>query len=249
MNDFNGSLKPFLGGLFGGVCGVLGSHPFDTIKTRIQSTNLNILESTRRIYNESGFKGFYRGIVPPTIGFGFEKLIVFGVYEFSKSFGITNDFYSGIISGIACTSVVSPYEKIKIKLQNNRNLTFRDVIKSESIRSLYNGYTPTLVREVPGYGIYFTTYTTLKKQFNTFSPFHAFLCGGLSGMSAWMFIYPSDPVKTLMQNENIRLREAVSKIYNEYGFKGFYRGFWIAMLRVIPLHSFVFLGYEMIMKL
>lgn len=240
--------SPFLGGLFGGACGVLGSHPFDTVKTRVQISGSDMLNSAKKIYSELGIRGFYRGIIPPTIGFATEKFIVFGVYENIKNFGIKNDFISGVIAGLGCTSVVSPYEKIKIKIQNNPNLSLTNAIRNENLRSIYKGYTPTLIREVPGYGIYFTTYNYLRSKTKTLTPIHTFLYGGLSGLSSWMFIYPSDPVKTLMQENGYSLTESISKIYKQRGLLGFYKGFNIAMLRVIPLHAFTFWGYETFMR-
>lgn len=240
--------NPFIGGLIGGTCGVLGSHPFDTVKTRIQTSGGSIISSARKIYSELGIKGFYRGILPPTAGFAMEKFIVFGVYENLKHLGIKNDFLCGILAGLACTSVVSPYEKIKIKMQNNSNLSLTNAIRNESLQTIYKGYTPTLVREVPGYGIYFTTYKFLKERTKNPTPLHTFMYGGLSGLSSWVFIYPSDPVKTLMQEKEYSLRESITKIYQKRGIMGFYKGFNIAMLRVIPLHAFTFLGYETFMR-
>jgi len=248
LSSNTGDFRPFIGGLIGGTCGVLGSHPLDTVKTHVQTSGNGILASARKIYNELGIRGFYRGIVPPTVGFATEKLIVFGVYENLKLMGVTNDFVSGVIAGLACTSVVSPYEKIKIKMQTNSNLSLINAIRNESLRSFYNGYAPTLVREVPGYGIYFTTYKFLKNKTDKITPLHSFIYGGLSGLAAWAFIYPSDPVKTLMQEKSYGLKEAMMKIYKRAGFRGFYNGFSIAMLRVLPLHAFTFCGYETFMN-
>jgi hypothetical protein len=62
-------------------------------------------------------------LIPPLLGVGFEKAIVFGVYENSqillneekirKSYSIA---LSGAISGFAASFIVTPCERIKIQL-------------------------------------------------------------------------------------------------------------------------------------
>lgn len=249
----------FIGGLIGGSFGTAVAHPFDTIKTVYQSDingkYKNIIECSKNIYKTEKIRGFYKGVIPPIIGIGFEKCIVFGTYSNVKNLNIfqnvySNIFLAGIISGICCTSVVTPVEKVKIIMQNSKMKEgICKIIKKEGIASLYKGWSATLFREVPGYGIYFTTYEFCKNKYQSIQPYHTMLFGGLSGFNAWLFIYPSDPVKTLMQNENIGLKESVLKIYSKYGIRGFYKGFGLGLFRSVPLHAGVFLGYETFMRL
>ena len=67
---------------------------------------------------------------------------------------------------------------------------------------------------------------------------------------AWIFIYPSDLIKTKMQdvNNNLKLNEIILDVYKKNGLKGFYKGFHFAAARAIPLHAGVFLGYELSKK-
>lgn len=256
----------FSAGLIGGAFGTSIAHPFDTIKTVFQSdingNHKNILDCSKYIYKTNGIKGFYRGVLPPVIGIGIEKCIVFGTYSNVKNMNMFQNYYSnvffgGVVSGICCTSIVTPVEKIKIVMQNaksNENISVSNMIKKEGIQSLYKGWSATLFREVPGYGIYFATYEyckafLLNKNKTEMKPYHTMLFGALSGFNAWLFIYPSDPVKTLMQNGNIGLIEATKKIYSKYGIRGFYKGFGMGLFRSVPLHAGVFLGYETFMKL
>jgi solute carrier family 25 (mitochondrial carnitine/acylcarnitine transporter), member 20/29 len=247
-------LKPFAGGLFGGIIGVSASHPFDTIRVVFQENNYNsIKKCALDLYKQNGFKRFYKGIKPPLIGVGLEKLIVFGCYDNfmrMKIFDnqISNIFIAGVFSGLCCTTVVTPVDKVKIMLQNGQNVTTMNILKKYGIRGIYNGYTATLFREVPGYGIYFATYENLTKYYGKtyWSPF---LFGSLSGFMAWLFIYPSDPIKTKIQNNNIGFLSATQSIWRNYGIRGFYRGFSLGLMRALPLHGGVFMGYEGIMSL
>lgn len=233
----------YIYGLIGGVVGTLFSHPPDTIKTRLQSATANTFKDAFKMGN------LYRGVSAPLLGIGFEKLIVFGFYGECKKYGLS-DGLSGLIGGFASTLVVVPVDRIKILMQNKESIT-TNLLKPSS---LYKGFSITLFRETPGFGIYFTTYNTLTHKFNQEKNlFKSFLFGSLSGFTSWVFIYPSDLIKTKYQsiknNTNITVNKVVTDIYKNNGITGFYRGFSYAIMRAIPLHGGVFLGYEYSKKL
>ena len=77
-----------------------------------------------------------------------------------------------------------------------------------------------------------------------------FVIGGLCGMSSWIFIYPQDKIKTIIQNASGNKK--ILNVYNEIklneGFRGFYRGFSLCLMRAIPLHAGVFLGNDIVQK-
>ena len=229
----------FACGMIGGIVGTVFSHPADTIKTRIQSGTAATINNAIKMGN------LYRGLSAPLFGIGFEKLIVFGFYGECKKYGLS-DGISGLVGGFSSTLVVVPVDRIKIIMQNKEPIT-----KSLFMpKSLYKGFSITLFRETPGFGIYFTTYNNLTKRFNqekTLSK--SFLFGAMSGLSAWIFIYPSDLIKTRYQaikenNPSNSITRVIKNIYKTDGAIGFYRGFGLAIMRALPLHGGVFLGYE-----
>lgn len=95
----------FTYGLLGGFCGTIISHPFDTIKTRIQSNN------SKTFMEAFGKRKLYSGITPPLVGVMLEKSIVFGFYEKTKSYG-WNNFISGLVGGFISTVVVTPVDRL-----------------------------------------------------------------------------------------------------------------------------------------
>jgi solute carrier family 25 carnitine/acylcarnitine transporter 20/29 len=234
----------FIYGLCGGFTGTILSHPFDTVKTRIQTNTVSTIRDAIKM------KSLYAGLTAPLIGIMFEKSIVFGFYDKSKQYGF-NNFTSGLIGGFMSTVVVTPIDRIKISYQNKEKL---------NIRNLYKGFTPTIFRETPGFGIYFYTYNKLKERFNgTESAPKTFLFGAISGLSAWIFIYPSDLIKTnyqSTQNGNKTLSQTIKAIIGNNNpnnsilksFKNLYKGFNLAIMRAMPLHGGVFLGYELAKK-
>lgn len=149
----------------------------------------------------------------------------------------------------------------KINFQNNElKINSIDQIKKIfKLSNLYKGFTPTIFRETPGFGIYFTTYNYLTNNFNnTKNIGKTFLFGSLSGLSAWIFIYPSDFIKTNYQSiqNNKSLSKTIVHIWEQNnssnnfikGIQNYYRGFNLAILRAMPLHGGVFLGYELSKK-
>jgi solute carrier family 25 carnitine/acylcarnitine transporter 20/29 len=231
----------YLNGGLSGMCGILLSHPIDTIKTHIQTGHkLNTFKPS--------FTNFYKGISAPLLGVGIEKAIVFGTYNYmvSKTEHIP---LSGAVAGLVASLVVTPYERIKILRQNSQVINYKDV----NIRFLFRGLSATFTREMPGFAIYFTTYEYLKKK--TFTNHNkkidyssSFIYGGIAGITAWVFIYPQDKIKTILQShsgsENKSIKTIISSIYTNGGIKHFYSGFGWAAARAVLLHSGTFCMME-----
>jgi solute carrier family 25 carnitine/acylcarnitine transporter 20/29 len=229
------AFNDFTYGLFGGLSGTLISHPFDTIKTRIQTNKASTIGQAVKIGK------LYSGITPPLVGIMLEKSIVFGFIS---------------------TIVVTPVDRLKINYQNQelKMNNLETIKKVLAPKNLYKGFTPTIFRETPGFGIYFSTYNYLTDRFNKFNNIGTTFCfGALSGLSAWLFIYPSDLIKTKYQavNNKTSLPNTIKNIWilnnpNNNIFRGmrnFYSGFNLAILRAMPLHGGVFLGYELSKKI
>lgn len=229
-------MQEFITGSIGGLTGLIISHPIDTIKTRIQ------LGTAKNIKDAIKMKNFYSGIRAPLIGIPLEKSIVFGFYNLSKNYGL-NNFTSGIIGGLMSTIIVTPIEYLKINFQNKNSIDFKNL----KLSNIYKGFIPTVFRETPGFGIYFTSYNYMNTNYNIDkSYFNNFIFGGLSGLLAWTFIYPADLIKTIKQDKNNskNINQIFFDIYKNKGISGFYNGFQYAIARAIPLHAGVFLGYE-----
>ena len=117
---------------------------------------------------------------------------------------------------------------------------------------------------MPGFAIYFTTYEYLKKK--TFTDNNkkidytsSFIYGGIAGTTAWIFIYPQDRIKTILQsqsgttsnsntnanNKSIKsIKSIINSIYASGGLKHFYSGFSWAVARASLLHSGTFCMME-----
>jgi solute carrier family 25 carnitine/acylcarnitine transporter 20/29 len=245
-NDSN-VVNYYLKGALAGMTGILISHPIDTIKTHIQTGN------PLRTFQPS-LKAFYRGLMSPLLGVGVEKAIVFGTYNYALK-KTDNIPLSGAIAGLTASIVVSPYERFKILKQNASSYSKKDL----SLKFLFRGLSATLIRETPGFAIYFTVYEGLK--YHTFTRhgreieyINSFLYGGMAGCTAWIFIYPQDRIKTILQsssnvstgNNSVGFKNVMQDIYAKGGFRHFYAGFSWAVGRAMLLHSGTFCMMEVL---
>ena len=80
-----------------------------------------------------------------------------------------------------------------------------------------------------------------------------FLAGGCAAFSYWTFAMPADNIKSRVQGASLQAPVSVSEvaraIYREAGFKGFYRGFGVCMLRAFPVNAAAVFTYEGLMRL
>ena len=219
-------MENFAYGYISGMAGIIVSHPFDTLKTSIQE-NKPITKNLRTLY---------RGLIPPLIGVGFEKAVVFGVYH--NTIKETNSpAISGALAGFAASVVVTPFERIKILIQTGQKIRFN---------GLMNGLSATWTREIPGFAIYFSVYEWLKQKNTNFTPFHGFLYGMVSGTAAWALIYPQDRIKTHIQaNDNLSMKSSIKYLINN---GNIYKGFHYALMRAVPLHATAFATMEFCQK-
>ena len=127
MSGLGWDLVPSLSGLTAGTVGVLISHPFDTVKTRIQagwSTRGHAVLSTT--LQEQGIHGLYRGILPPLLSVGLVQAATFTIYQHMKNAldgkVQCQTFLAGLVSGAIPSFFTLPSYYVKVQLQNEKVL-------------------------------------------------------------------------------------------------------------------------------
>ena len=74
-------------------------------------------------------------------------------------------------------------------------------------------------------------------------------------MFSWLFTYPIDYVKTLVQSDSLEPRKYKSAIdcartqYHREGVKTFFKGLGVTMLRSFPVNGVGFLSFEWMMRM
>ena len=208
------------GFLIGNAQTVVG-HPFDTIKTRIQSgKSINIFT-------------LHHGIIFPLLSTSLINSVMFGSYGYFSTL-TKNDFISGFSSGLVISHIVAPIEKLKIDFQINSKIKIRDI----KFREIFRGFSPTMIRESVSTGIYFSTYNYCKRNKLVEGNTNILLSGGIAGIFCWLFTYPIDVIKTRIQSgESFTYRHAYKKGY-------LFRGLGVCLFRSFLVNSIGFYIYE-----
>ncbi|KAL4381411.1 hypothetical protein HN51_005049 [Arachis hypogaea] len=187
----NTSTSPFvhfIGGGLSGITAATATYPLDLVRTRLAAQRSaiyynGISHAFNTICREEGFLGLYKGLGATLLGVGPSIAISFSVYEGLRSFWklqrpddstIMISLACGSLSGIASSTATFPLDLVRRRMQleglggrariYNTSLlgTFGHIIQNEGVRGLYRGILPEYYKVVPGVGIVFMTYETLK---------------------------------------------------------------------------------------
>lgn len=114
---------------------------------------------------------------------------------------------------------------------------------------------------VPFSAIYFPAYSHLKRDFFGESPqkslgvVQMLTAGAIAGMPAAYLTTPCDVIKTRLQVEARKgdvsytgLRHAAKTIYQQEGFKAFFKGGPARIMRSSPQFGFTLAGYEVLQR-
>lgn len=152
-----------------------------------------------------------------------------------------------------------------------------NVVKDLGLFGLYKGARACLLRDVPFSAIYFPVYAHTKASLADESgynhPLTLLLAGMIAGVPAAALVTPADVVKTRLQvvarqgqTTYNGVWDATKKIYNEEGFRAFWKGsigmffdlfFWLVfnfvvparVLRSSPQFGVTLLTYEILQRL
>ncbi|XP_038159906.1 solute carrier family 25 member 48 [Cyprinodon tularosa] len=130
------------------------------------------------------------------------------------------------------------------------------ILQTEGIQGLYRGAGAMILRDVPGYALYFIPYAVfcnLLTPSNSSSPHPCsiWLAGGLAGSISWVTATPADVVKSRMQADAQLQRKykgvlhCIIQSYKTEGAEVFFRGASVNAIRGFPMSATMFLMYEL----
>ncbi|KAI1899063.1 hypothetical protein AGOR_G00078830 [Albula goreensis] len=149
---------------------------------------------------------------------------------------------ASMLTGLISVGVGAPVDLVKIRLQmqtqpiltENLNLAgavalrsaglqgptvyrgplhcISSILQSEGLTGLYRGAGAMILRDVPGYTLYFIPYSLLCDLLNPDSsasphPCSIWLAGGLAGSISWVTATPADVVKSRLQADALQQRK------------------------------------------
>nr|XP_060621296.1 solute carrier family 25 member 48 isoform X1 [Anolis sagrei ordinatus]XP_060621297.1 solute carrier family 25 member 48 isoform X1 [Anolis sagrei ordinatus] len=133
------------------------------------------------------------------------------------------------------------------------------ILRQEGLAGLYRGSSAMILRDIPGYCLYFIPYTFLcgwitPEGSHSPSPFSVWMAGGIAGAISWGTATPMDVVKSRLQADGVYLNkyrgviDCISQSYHDEGLKVFFRGFTVNAVRGFPMSAAMFLGYELSLR-
>ncbi|XP_054264738.1 solute carrier family 25 member 45 isoform X1 [Macrosteles quadrilineatus] len=180
--------------------------------------------------------------------------------------------YAGCLGGFACSVVNCPVELIKTQMQTQteqrevkvfeRSHKFRNPwecfvyqYKMKGIPGVYKGWIPLLWRDVGSYGVYMVVYVDTCRRLANDQSWCVMMAGANAGVVSWATVVPFDVVKSRIQADsrsNPKYRgmwDCIVKSYRHEGPQVFFRGFWLIILRSIPVNAVIFVSYEFFISL
>lgn len=273
-----GLLRGSIAGLVGGICQTYAGQPFDTLKVRMQTatTQTSLTRCAVDAIRKEGVRGLYHGTTPALMFGVMENTVALGVNEQLKSYisgasdaelPVTSLAACGAISGFAHCCFSCPLEVIKCRMQvvgsqyKGPLHCATQTMRTEGLAGLYSGFLPFVMREVPFYLVFLTSYEVIcsgmqhwgvqaggtPRPRDGLSTAEIFFAGGFGGCIGWTFVLPSDTVKTQIQTaSDTRLStiQMVKQISRNSGLRGFFPGWTAAMLRSFPANAALFGGFE-----
>ena len=228
-NNFKNVISSFLCGCLGGVANILSSHPFDTIKVRMQILDMKLFDSLKYIIKTEGTLSLYKGMGSPLMSVPVIYAFCFGAYEIGKwlqgikpkeDVTVSQAMIAGVFAGFGISGIVTPMELVKCRMQMEgagkrmeKSTTLgmvKHVIRTNGIKELYKGNVITLFRELPSGAMYFGGYEyanmKLEEKYGEYNT-NSLLAGGTAGFLSYVVGYPQDVVKTKLQCDDGMVRK------------------------------------------
>ncbi|KAK3183921.1 hypothetical protein Dsin_031207 [Dipteronia sinensis] len=191
--------------------------------------------------------------------------------EDKNNVGVTVRLFAGGLAGAVAQTVVYPMDLVKTRLQThaceggkvpNLGTMSRDIWVHEGPRAFFRGLVPSLIGIIPYAGIDLAAYETIKDMSRKYilldsepGPLSQLGCGTVSGALGATCVYPLQVVRTRMQAQRGNtdtaykgMSDVFRRTFQHEGFRGFYKGLFPNLLKVVPSSSISYMVYEAMKK-
>jgi solute carrier family 25 (mitochondrial carnitine/acylcarnitine transporter), member 20/29 len=278
-STLSGGVFDYLCGCISGIGKVVAGYPFDTVKSRVQTGRFpNSIRAFWGTLRHEGPLAFYQGVAMPAVSVCFVGGIMFYVNGYIRRWiqpdpaarlTYSEMLRAGCGAGFAVGVVLTPMEVVKVRLQVSNRATgghasVRAVLRDVRFRDLFSGATPTLIREVCTFGLFFPVNeylkVSLRKLFVGKDSEHEVptaantplwmrvVSAGSAGIVGWLPCYPVDVVKSRMQvvpqGTYRTWIHCMGELYGREGHRGLYKGLMPCLTRAFPAYAAQFLLFE-----
>ncbi|PSS07601.1 Calcium-binding mitochondrial carrier protein like [Actinidia chinensis var. chinensis] len=191
--------------------------------------------------------------------------------EGKDDIGASGRLVAGGLAGAVAQTAIYPMDLVKTRLQTcvcdggkvpSLGKLSKDIWVQEGPRAFYRGLVPSLLGIIPYAGIDLAAYETLKDMSKRYilhdgepGPFVQLGCGTISGALGATCVYPLQVIRTRLQAQRTNTTDAYKGMGDVFrrtleheGFRGFYKGLFPNLLKVVPAASITYLVYETMKK-
>uniref|UniRef100_A0A6A7FT82 Solute carrier family 25 member 40-like isoform X2 n=1 Tax=Hirondellea gigas TaxID=1518452 RepID=A0A6A7FT82_9CRUS len=243
------------------------------------------LDGLMKIWRYEGISSLWSGLPPTLLVAVPNTIIYFTAYEqirqllqhysngSSKNTSQQSWWVPGVAGGVArvwSVTLCSPVELVRTKLQASR-MMYKELLvqmgrelKHEGPRSLWRGWVPTVLRDVPFSVMYWVGYEHLKRlggQTEHPSVPFTIMAGSLAGGLAATVTLPLDVVKTHKQIAigngsssggfslaDSSTLEHLRSIHRQQGVRGLFAGLGPRLVKVMPACAIMISSYEYVKR-
>jgi len=163
-------------------------------------------------------------------------------------------FLAGSLSGTCSTLLFQPLDLVKTRVQQTGPSTslvrvISTVVSQDSVRGLWRGLVPSLVRTVPGVGLYFSSMHQMKTSLCDGRPtaLQSALIGSSARALSGSVMIPFTVIKTRFESRAFNYSStahALSSILRTEGLRGLTRGLGPTLVRDVPFSGLYLMFYE-----
>ena len=258
--------------LIGGIAGAVSrtlTAPLELLKIQGQNTYMPNTSLQATIEKE-GIKGLWKGNFTNCLRIFPQMAINYSVYSAVNDNVINylptpmekyRHFISGALAGVISMSVIYPLEnarsRLSLQTHNSHYKGLVDVFRKTPLVSLYNGLRMSIIGFAPysalSYGFFNLNKTILYADHDDptqhILPHQKMICGGLAGLMAVSFTYPTDLIRRRLQLQGFDsrvpkydgIKDCISKIVRKEGVSGLYKGLSACYLKIFPATAIQFL--------
>lgn len=171
-------------------------------------------------------------------------------------------FMCGSLSGTCSTLLFQPLDLVKTRLQTLQSgvqpgsgrvgmvSVLLSVVRTERLLGLWKGVSPSFARTIPGVGIYFSTYYSVKQHFfqgRSPGALEAALLGGGARIVAGVVMLPVTVIKTRFECGRYSYRSvagALRSVCQSEGPAALFSGLTATLLRDVPFSGIYVMFYS-----
>ncbi|KAF3441400.1 hypothetical protein FNV43_RR15314 [Rhamnella rubrinervis] len=185
--------------------------------------------------------------------------------------GTSGRLFAGGMAGAVAQTAIYPLDLVKTRLQTfscdggkapKLGTLTKDIWVQEGPRAFYKGLLPSVLGIIPYAGIDLAAYEALKDMSKTYilqdnepGPLIQLGCGTISGALGATCVYPLQVIRTRMQAQHSNSAAAYKgmsdvfwRTFQHEGCRGFYKGLFPNLLKVVPAASITYMVYESMKK-